>query len=736
MDRPARAGELQRLVIACIPDLPLAAQHYAQSLESLGVRVEVLVWMPDGLFGGFDAWGRPDPVEWAECRLDIEPHQISMAGSAEDEATRAIDCAVSAQPPGDYAVVLADPNLGSAFRTVVESRGGTAFLPNGTRLETCEAGVLALEWTRFRSSGALRTLRRLLELPRFNNLVRGGSELTGDDCLAVCDYLIGEAVLSEAGPEKEKSQRRAQSAVFVALLKSLLPLAAPELLAKAWRSGGDGLEEARKVATLHRTIRESPLYRGRREAADHAFARALKAESVFSSSNPGDVELQGWLEAPWIEAKRLVLCGCVEGTLPSSVNGHPFLPDSKRKPLGLADNASRFARDAYLFKCQLLLRSATEFRVSFSRFDAEGSPALPSSLFLRCGREALPERVLELFGDPPPGRAPAQRGSAWRWSLPENLRRKVEKISPTDFAEYLACPFRYYLKRVQWLDAFTPDAREMDARRFGTLIHEALERFGRETPNEADPAKIELLVLGHLREIAHGAFGPNPSPAITIQMEAAKARLRAFARIQTEQFAAGWRIVAVERKLDAGSDDALRIGPLKLSGKIDRIEKNEVTGAWRVLDYKTHPKATKPSKKHFGPQLHGEWLPSAEFDHTVSGKTKKRRWMDLQLPLYRYILSHWHGPEIGDHPASTAYFTLPADPAETAVEEFTELNNDTMESAMRCAAEIAALVNKGRFWPPQPFNGSWNDPFGAIFLNGKPEACFTEETIAFLKGTE
>jgi hypothetical protein len=110
--------------------------------------------------------------------------------------------------------------------------------------------------------------------------------------------------------------------------------------------------------------------------------------------------------------------------------------------------------------------------------------------------------------------------------------------------------------------------------------------------------------------------------------------------------------------------------------------------------------------------------------------------MDLQLPLYRHILGHWYGPEIADHPASTAYFTLPADPAETAVEEFTELNNDTIESAMRCAAEIAALVNKGRFWPPQPFNGSWNDPFGAIFPNGKPEACFTEETIAFLKGTE
>jgi len=745
MGTPSRAAGLSRLVVACIPDLPLAAQRYAEALEKLGVKVEVLVWLPGDVGGGFDAWGRPISEEWADCRIALEQHQIALARSTEEEARRALDFALSSQTPSDYAVVLADPKLGITFRSEVESRGGRAFLPDGGRLDLCEAGVIALEWVRFQSSGDLRVLRRLLELPRFSRVLRGDSDLKTDDALAVCDFLIGEAVFSDLSQvegladvdfdsEKDKSKRRAQSRVFVGLVKSLLPETVPGLIAKAWRSGGEGLEVARKVERLHQTIASSPIYREGKVGVENAFARALKAEPVFDSSESGDVELSGWLEAPWIEAGRLALCGCVEGCLPSSVNGHAFLPDSKRRPLGIADNATRSARDAYLFQCLLLTRPPEEFRSSFSRFDGEGSPNLPSSLFLRCGEEALPERVLRLFGEVRIGSSRATRNNKWLWSLPEKMRRGVVKISPTDFSEYLACPFRYYLKKVLWLDAFAPDAREMDPKRFGILVHEAVEKFGKETPNEADPVKIERLVMGHLDAAVTRLFGFAPSPAVRIQIEAANTRLKGFARIQSEQFAEGWRIVSTERKLEVDGEDSLMVGSLKLSGKIDRIEKNILTGVWRVLDYKTS--AMTPAKKHFGPRLSNESLPEAELEFGDGKKLKKRRWADLQLPLYRMILSHWHDADIGDNPIASAYFLLPADPSETAVQEFEELTDDVMASAMKCAQSIADLVHKGVFWPPQPLKSSWKDPFESLFLNGSPSACIAPDTIAFLEGNQ
>ncbi len=744
---PSCAKSPRRLVIACIPDLPLVAQRYAEALENRGVKVEVLVWSPGELAGGFDEWGRPLPAEWAECRLSIASDQIAVARSPEHEAKQVLDFALSAETPGDYAVVLADPDLGSAFRGEVESRGGKAFLPDGGRLDLSEAGIMALEWTRFQSAGDLRVLRRLFELPHFSRVVRGGSELQPDDALAVCDYLIGEVVLSDFAQaeafanvpfdsKKEKSKRRPQVVVFLELVKAATPLSIPELLAKAWRHGGEGLESARKVAKLHQTISKSPLYSSGGAGVDHALARAMKSEAVFDSSLPGEVELSGWLEAPWLESGRLALCGCVEGFLPSSVNGHPFLPDSKRKALGLADNDSRFARDAYLLQCLLRVRPADSFRCSFSRFDAEGSPAMPSRLFLRCSEDELPGRVLGLLGKLPSGGSRALRENQWKWKLPEGKAKEVVKMSPTDFSEYLACPFRFYLKKVLWLDKFTADAREMDAKRFGLLVHEALEKFGKETPNEGDAATIETLVLGHLEASVSNLFGPTPSPAVQVQIEAARMRLRGFARVQAEQFAAGWRIVSTERKLEHDGEHPLSIGPLKLSGKIDRIEKNISSGEWRVLDYKTHSKADSPAKKHFGSRLAGEWLPAAEVEFHNGKKVVKKRWADLQLPLYIQILRHWHGAEIGEARVSTAYFTLSADPMETAVKEFAELDKAVMRSARACAEEIAARVQKGVFWPPQPDKTSWGDPFEALFLNGKPEHCISEETIEILKGAQ
>ncbi len=212
-------------------------------------------------------------------------------------------------------------------------------------------------------------------------------------------------------------------------------------------------------------------------------------------------------------------------------------------------------------------------------------------------------------------------------------------------------------------------------------------------------------------------------------------RLRGFARVQAEERAAGWRIVEIERKLDTGGDNPLQIGPLNLSGKIDRIEKNDLTGAWRILDYKTHTKATTPAKKHFSSPIAGDWLTCAGVDYIdAKGQPRSKRWSDLQLPLYCYILDHWYGSEIGDRPIVTAYFTLSADPTETAVQPFSELSKSVFSSAMECAMEIARRVHKGEFWPPQPLNTSWDDPFEALFLNGKPEASFTAETMDFLKG--
>jgi ATP-dependent helicase/nuclease subunit B len=746
---PSRAP--RRLVIACIPDLPAAAATMASAMESRGTTVEILVWLPHEAAAGFDAWGRPEaPPDGAEL---VPTALIAPCADAETEARSAMEFCLSSEAPGDYALVLADASSSATFARAIQDRGGHPFLPAGQRLETTEPAIMALEWERFRSSRELATLRRLVQLPRFNRLVRRDTDLRHDDILAACDQLASGALLDTldrareflatplpppAEGERPRDQRarilHQAATLFMERTTSLLDQPATSLLATAWRSGGEGLEAARRVVALRELVEASPLFQAGGADADAAFVRALRAEPTFDTSQPGDVELPNWLEAPWIDASHLALCGCVHGALPSTATAHAFLPDNVRARLGLADNASRLARDAHLLGALARSRPPHSLRISFPRFDAEGSPTTPSALLFRCRREDLPARVTLLFNADSTASRPPAPSSTWQWNLPANQRKQVEKISPTDFSEYLSCPFRHYLKRVLWLDTFDPSPREMDALVFGSLVHDALERFGTTSPHETDENVIARLAIEHLDAGAHRLFGRHPAPAVLVQLEGARERLRAFARIQAAQAAAGWEIISVERKLEA--DDGLLIGPLKLSGKIDRIERNARTGEWRVMDYKTHATPKSPEDTHLGPRPGTEWVDEAEIDLPSSNKKPRpKRWRDLQLPLYLAITRHWHAAEIGDAPLRAAYFTLSADPAESAILEFPLLDDPAIQaSAMACAEAIARKVADGIFWPPQPVPGRWDDPFAPLFLNGDPAACIHPSTISFLEG--
>jgi hypothetical protein len=115
-------------------------------------------------------------------------------------------------------------------------------------------------------------------------------------------------------------------------------------------------------------------------------------------------------------------------------------------------------------------------------------------------------------------------------------------------------------------------------------------------------------------------FGEDAMPAVYLQAEQLKVRLRAFAKKQAQWAAHGWKIVAVECEgVDVPFDVDGR--PFLLRGRIDRIDHNPSTGEWAVLDYKTGQSVDPPEKTH------------------RRTRGREQQWIDLQLPLYRRLLS-------------------------------------------------------------------------------------------------
>ena len=181
-------------------------------------------------------------------------------------------------------------------------------------------------------------------------------------------------------------------------------------------------------------------------------------------------------------------------------------------------------------------------------------------------------------------------------------------------------------------------------------------------------------------------FGLSPSLQIKIQLDAAKQRLRAAARVQTDLVREGWEIVDSEAKIET------ELAGMPISGKIDRIDRHRETGCIRILDYKTSDKAQSPDEAHFG---------SASRDVadymmvTINGKEK--RWTDLQLPLYRMLLPE---KEIFKSPIELGYFNLPKAVSDTGVVIWENFSAELMESARSCAESIVKDIQNRRFWPP------------------------------------
>ncbi len=707
------------LTIACIPDLTEAAVRKAESVLKAGIPVRVLVWKPDASErdGGFDGWGRPITKEWLRSPIPLSADQIVMAKDPAEEASKALEFLSGAG--GDHALVLGDPELAPAFRAEVQRRGGSPFLPEGEPLAHTEAALVASGWIKFRADRAMRTLRRLLELPRFAAWIGARTSLSHTELLKACDAIHLE-LLSETLPEGElpvkgirKSKVRSDAGRLAAALRAETGRHAREIVAEIWKD--DPAEEV--LETFEETSPLLSKWPDPVKAREAMIVRTLARKRNFGASKAGDLDLSGWLEAPWADARRLALCGCVEGNLPASRDAHPFLPDAKRRALGVPDNDQRRARDAYLLWCLTRSRPGGEFRCSFSKFGPDGSPSVPSALLMRCPQEELPSRVKALFDKAPEESAPPVRSHDWRWSLPK-VEGAPEKINVTDFKSYLSCPFRFYLSRRAGLEGHDPGKREMDALQFGTLVHGVLQRFGEEHRDLSDEKEIISAVMAALASEAASRFGDHPSPAVRVQIEAAKVRLLAFARVQAKEFAEGWRIVEVERS----SKGDLIMGSLPVSGQIDRIEVNG--DRVRVLDYKTQTNLEKPEKLHLGPASGA--FPS-EAETTYRGKPKA--WIDLQLPLYRKIAEGWFpGKTI-----ETAYFVLPADPEESAVIPFA-LSEEDLASALSCAEAVASRIAKGIHWPPRQLPSSWEDPLGIFLEGGSAAECLDEESIAFLKG--
>lgn len=444
---------------------------------------------------------------------------------------------------------------------------------------------------------------------------------------------------------------------------------------------------ARSLKTLGETLSDMATIPTRLAIGSTALAQLLLTtwgkEPMPPMPIAESIDIVGWLEVALDDAPLLAITSAVEGSLPTSTAPDPLLPDPLRKALSLEDAGRIAARDAWILSVAASCREHLLVIVPQHRTDA--TPAIPSRLLFRREPDEIVTASRRFFTAVEPEITPmAPPAAASRLIVPQPWASPVTTMRVTEFKDYLACPYRYWLRHRLRLVASTDCALELGPADFGTLIHECLDRFAKNRDLTActDATLIATTLSDILDAFVHFRYGRNAASAVAVQAELARRRLHAFAAVQAQRAAEGWRVVITEHHVKAAMLD-VDGEPLALSARIDRIDHHPESDRWQVLDYKTSAKAKTPD------QTHRKW----------------DEWIDLQLPLYRHLLAEVPGfpcetrAESGQANVEVGYFNVPARLEEAGIRVAT-WNDGDYADADAAARWVVRQVRSGIFWPP------------------------------------
>lgn len=726
------------IVLIGIAELPKVVERL---LQSAGDRVTALVYAPEDMADRFTKLGAIVPSAWRHAHVEIDERQLVVADGPADQAAAVVDALAGFE--GRFAAD--EITIGVPDADVVpylERRFEQFDLPSryGESLRVKQTGpyrLLAaiadyLDGERFTDFAALVRHPDLeVWLARGQATSVDNSEKAAGDWLTALDTWYSrhlQAKLGGSSLERTGAGERV-SAIEQKVARLLQPFSGKRPLAE-WagevaafivtvyqerdldRNHIRGRVVLEACDAIHDVLRQAftadAQLSGRWPAPDaiRLLLRLVEDKPIPPPAGHSAIELLGWLELPLDDAPALIVTGFNDGFVPSFINSDPFLPNGLRRQLGLVDNDQRYARDAYALS--VLVGSREELRLIAGRRSAEGDPLLPSRLTFACPREQIAKRVLGYFATRegpavsvrvPHGMPAGQSSSRFGPPRPDRRSEPVTSLRVTQFRDYLACPYRFYLRHVLQLSTLSDLAEELDPLSFGSLAHDVLKAFG-EVPDNArltEAEKIGAFLDAELNRIVFAHYGKHRLPAVELQVEHLRLRLKAFARWQADWATQGWRIVKTEIDVKDGAASLLVDGvPMFLRGRIDRIDRNERDGRYVIFDYKTSEQGEVPNATH---------------------RRKDGTWVDLQLPLYRHLARE---VQIESENIDLGYILLPKS-LSAVKDELAPWQPDDLLSADEAAREVIRKIRNHEFWPPASPAPKVDD-FAAICL-GVDRAC-------------
>jgi len=738
---PVLPKNTEELIIAATPDPPFFTLKIIDKISEK-IDVKILIPAPESASDMFDEYGRPIPSKWKEYPLKISDPDadIIMAADPQDQSTiivQEISRYLGKFKANEIGIGVPDraiiPYLQEDLRKIGLKGFDPADIPLASHkiyslFSACVNFILTPSYrniasllrhtdviTYFKNSMKINPICLLAQLDKFQNTslpsslndiidLLGNTENNDFSELKRAIEWLRKFIKHPNTPEK----------IIFNIRNFFMEIMQGRMISPWKQEDQTFTEVAQRFNEILHEIEETltKIEINNIEAVIKIIIAELKKQTYSQEQSDVSIDLEGWLELLWTDTPFLVVSGMNEGVVPHSRLGDVFLPDSIRQKLDLPDSSRRYARDVFITNVLINTRLKEGGKIIFicGKKDEAGEPIKPSRILFQCDDDELVKRAEKLFKDITPLRIvpPASVGFMLDPVPPVNDPPKIlNVISVTSFKDYLACPFRFYLKHILEMERLCDDKQEPDALDFGILIHDILKLLGsdknlRDTSNEKT---IISVFEKELEKRITERFGKNASLPVLAAKEAAMKRLKKAVQIHLSLIRDGWKTKHTELPL------SMEIENIKIKGKIDRIDIHP-DNTIRIIDYKTTDAGNVAPvhvhlKKIKGNTSKAEWQ-----IYNDSNTGEKYEWLDLQLPLYVSLLRK--NNHINDETQiEVCYFTLSANLDQINISLWENFNYAVESSALHCASMIINSIKNAVFYPPAPSLA--NDEFESLF---------------------
>lgn len=308
----------------------------------------------------------------------------------------------------------------------------------------------------------------------------------------------------------------------------------------------------------------------------------------------------GPMEARLQHADLMVLAGLNEGTWPAKAEADPWMSRPMRKAFGLPSPERRIGQMAHDFT-----QGFAAPRVLLSRAArVEGTPTVPSRWLMRLDAVMTARHLAFAL--------PEWEWLAWHALLDRaDERARIERPAPrppvaarprrlsvTEVETWMRDPYGIYAKHILKLRALDPIDADPGAADYGSLVHEAVEKFLEAYPHQSlpDDAEAKLLAVGE--DVFAQAL---ERPGVWAFWWP---RFRAVARwLATHEKQRRPDIAAIHTEIKGELEMEGPAGSFLLHARADRVDELK-DGTLALIDYKTgQPPSPKEVAAGYAPQL-------------------------------------------------------------------------------------------------------------------------------------